>query len=809
MSEFLAEAQVLIQANTRAFRAELAAALATVPKAIEIPIVAVGGGSAVSIRKAAAAATAELSAATKVSTASLEAEAIAARTAGAAVQTEASANRTASKAAREAAVRRNEITKGLQAQALSAVGLRGAIIGANTAFLAATAGAILFGKSLQSAAQFQTELATFAATTGATAGQITEVSDAAKQLGADLTLPGVNAQDAAVAMTELAKAGLGVEESISGARGVLQLATAAGIDNAAATELAASALNAFGLAGGEAVHVADVLANAANDAQGSITDIGIALQQASAAGRQAGLSLEETTGILTIFARNGIKGSDAGTLLRTMLIRLINPTDKANEVIQRLGLHIRDATGGINLGVFDEFARKTRNVTAAERDRDAAIIAGQDAFRGLSILARTGGAALDQQVAALNENGTAAELAAARTSGLAGAAENLKNQLSTAGLAIGQSLAPALTNLANTASAAIGTASDLVTQISRLREESTKPIDFVINLIPGGGGGDQGEGFLGPAKKFIDDFVSTLPGQVAGAAESFSHLQQIIRESNAEFAAVTARKDLPKLIADLNKAGQSSTAFNEIITKLQKMEQEMKGGSADTEAFRKSFDQFISHLQGLSTLPSIEVPIKLPDSVLRGTFGTTEAGRAGTNAADAFGKTFIPTLGNAFKVGAAQGWQAFQDAAATNAAQAAAAVAAAIKNATSGVARGAGRQAGLEDLFNQILLGGGSPQEQTAGLQKQFSNHHRQGHEGPGGSHVWGQGVRNFDQGCADRTGETGCDPKPDQADQRSSGIGGEAEGDGRAAGSDEGRSGCDRLVRAAAEQNQPRDDQC
>src|SRR3990172_4511117 len=124
-------------------------------------------------------------------------------------------------------------------------------------------------------------------------------------------------------MTELAKAGLDVNESIAGARGVLQLAAAAQIDNAEAAQLVANSLNAFGLAGDQAVHVADLLANAANAAQGSIVEFGAAQAQVNAVARQVGISLEDTTAILTLFARNGLRGSDAGTSLRTALVRLI------------------------------------------------------------------------------------------------------------------------------------------------------------------------------------------------------------------------------------------------------------------------------------------------------------------------------------------------------------------------------------------------------------------------------------------------------------------------------------------------------
>ena len=339
-------------------------------------------------------------------------------------------------AAQGAAVR-SSVTKALIAQTAQLVGLRGAALSANVAFIAAAASVIGFAASLVQFAKFQSTLNVFNVTASATAAQMQEVRSQAEALGRDITLPGVGAQDAAEAMTELSKAGLSVQDSIGGARGVLQLATAASIDNAQATELAASALNAFGLAGTDAVHVADVLTNAANDAQGSIVDIGIALQQSAAVGRQAGLSFEQTTAALTILARSGLRGSDAGTSLRTALIRLINPTKKAQDQIDKLGLHVRTATGAINLNVFDEFTRKTAKFTAAQRDQALAVIFGQDAIRAAAILAREGASGLDEETVSLSKTGSAAKLAGARMTGLSGDVENLKNQMAATGLIVG------------------------------------------------------------------------------------------------------------------------------------------------------------------------------------------------------------------------------------------------------------------------------------------------------------------------------------------------------------------------------------
>ena len=122
---------------------------------------------------------------------------------------------------------------------------------------------------------------------------------------------------------------------MDGARGVLQLATAAQIDNVNATKLVAGALNSFALSGNEAVRVADLLTGAAKESQGEISDMGTALAQASAVAHLAGVSIEDTVTFLTELSKAGISGGRAGTSLRVAFLRLINPTAAAAKVAMK------------------------------------------------------------------------------------------------------------------------------------------------------------------------------------------------------------------------------------------------------------------------------------------------------------------------------------------------------------------------------------------------------------------------------------------------------------------------------------------
>ena len=320
---------------------------------------------------------------------------------------------------------------------LSLLGVRGATLAANNAFLIGAAGAALFAKSLQSFANFEQELNVFQVTAGATAEQMKEVAQVAHDLGADLSLPGVTAADAAQSMSELARAGLSVRDSIAATRGVLELAAAAQISNAEAANIAASALNAFGLEGEEATRVADLLANAANASQGSITELAAAMQQALTIANLVGFSLTDTVATLSLFARNGLKGSDAGTSLRTALSRLIAPTKAASQLLDELGIKTRDAQGNLRPDVFVQFGEATKDLSPALRDMIAQTIAGQDAIRAFAIGADEGRRGLERARLQMEATGTAAQVAGARAKGLGGQFRALGSQVQTLGTQLG------------------------------------------------------------------------------------------------------------------------------------------------------------------------------------------------------------------------------------------------------------------------------------------------------------------------------------------------------------------------------------
>lgn len=188
-------------------------------------------------------------------------------------------------------------------------------------------------------------LNTLRAAGGATDAQMAKISDTAKQLGADNTIVGASAGSAAAAMTELVKGGMSVDQTMQAARGTLQLAAAAQIEAAQAATIQSAALQAFSLSAGDAGRVSDILANAANASSAEIGDVAAAMQQSGTVAHQFGVDIDDTATAIAMFANAGIKGSDAGTLLKTALLALTDQGNPAQGAIEELGLTVYDLEG--------------------------------------------------------------------------------------------------------------------------------------------------------------------------------------------------------------------------------------------------------------------------------------------------------------------------------------------------------------------------------------------------------------------------------------------------------------------------------
>ena len=302
--------------------------------------------------------------------------------------------------------------------------------------------------TIDSAAKFETSMNQVQVATGSTAADLQGLSDYAKQMGADTVY---SAGEAADAMLELAKSGMsGAQIKAGGLKAAMDLAAAGGLELADAADTTSNAMHAFGISAEDAGSVAAALAGGANASTADVSDLAQALAQVGPGAKNAGLDLQDTVSVLAAFADKGIQGADAGTSLKTMLANLVPQTDKQAKAQKALGLSFVDSKGNIDdiSVVADKLKDRLGGLSQAQRMSALNTLFGSDATRAATVLMEDGAKGLEKYEKATRDQSAATKMADARMKGLGGALENMKGSLETAGIEIGDVLAPGISKAA-------------------------------------------------------------------------------------------------------------------------------------------------------------------------------------------------------------------------------------------------------------------------------------------------------------------------------------------------------------------------
>jgi TP901 family phage tail tape measure protein len=303
------------------------------------------------------------------------------------------------------------------------------------------------------AANFEQRMSAIGAVSGATGKEMDALKDKALQLGKDTAF---SATESAQAMEELIKAGLSVEDVLNGAADATGALAAAGeVDMATAATIASNAMNQFNLKAKDMTGVVDNIAGAANASAIDVTDFGQSLAQVGAVANLNGVSFKDTATAIALMGNAGIKGSDAGTSLKSMLSRLQPATERQEVLMEKLGIQTEDGTNKFydqegrlkSLGKVSGILQNSlKGMTDQQKQAALQTIFGSDAIRAAAILADEGSKGFDKMATSMGKV-TAAEVAAKRLDNFKGRLEALKGSLETAAIVIGSALLPALTKI--------------------------------------------------------------------------------------------------------------------------------------------------------------------------------------------------------------------------------------------------------------------------------------------------------------------------------------------------------------------------
>lgn len=325
------------------------------------------------------------------------------------------------------------------------------VLGVATAYKAFDLGKRFIKSTIATAADFEAKMSNIKAVTGASAETMAQFDKAATKAGADTAF---SASEAADAIGELAKAGVSTEDILNGGlTASLNLATAGELDLKEAAEITSTALNAFRRDGMTATQAANQLAGAANASATDVHELKYGLSMVAPVASGLGLSFRDTTNALAVFAQNGLKGSDAGTSLKTMLMNLQPQTKKQTNLMKDLGIITEDGSNQFftaegKIKSFAEISQVLKDhlsgLTDAEKQMALKTMFGTDAVRAATIAMNEGADGANNMQAAIDKV-TVAEVAAEKMNNLKGAVEILRGSFETFQKTLGTAVLPVLT----------------------------------------------------------------------------------------------------------------------------------------------------------------------------------------------------------------------------------------------------------------------------------------------------------------------------------------------------------------------------
>jgi len=321
--------------------------------------------------------------------------------------------------------------------------------------------------------------------TAQTQAEFKELGTFARDMGAKTKFSGV---EAAEGLDILATAGFDAAGQMAGLPGILDLAAASNQSIAEAAEISTSAMSQFGLKATDLGRIGDVIAKTAQSSKTGLLDIGEAMKYAGVAAANAGVTIEETTAMLGALGDAGVKGSAAGTALRSVFSSLQAPSKKGKSALDFLGINTKDKSG--NMRPINEILKEMDSAMDKKFGKDkngnrrAALLKGlfdeANAASASLLIAKAGTGALEEKINQnLGASGTAAKVAADMGNSTAGSARELSSAMEELQLSVGELLIPAVRDFVDSVKGAV----EEITGWAKANPEWAKGIAVAAGVI--------------------------------------------------------------------------------------------------------------------------------------------------------------------------------------------------------------------------------------------------------------------------------------------------------------------------------------
>ncbi|WP_061322097.1 phage tail tape measure protein [Clostridium botulinum] len=329
--------------------------------------------------------------------------------------------------------------------------------------------------AVKTAADFDSSMSQVAAISGATGDDLQALRDKAREMGEKTKF---SASEAADAMTYMAMAGWKSKDMISGIDGIMSLAAASGEDLATTSDIVTDALTAFGLSAKDSGHFADILAAASSNANTNVSMMGETFKYCAPIAGALGFSAEDTAEAIGLMANAGIKSSQAGTALRTIMNNLAGDVKISGRAIGEVTIATTNADGSMRdlSDILADCRVAFGNLTESEKANAAESLVGKNAMSGFLALMNAAPEDIAKLSGALdNCDGSAEKMAATMQDNLVGQLTILKSQLQELAISFGEILMPAIRSI-------VSKIQDFVDKLNGM-DEGTKQAIVKIGLL--------------------------------------------------------------------------------------------------------------------------------------------------------------------------------------------------------------------------------------------------------------------------------------------------------------------------------------
>ena len=343
-------------------------------------------------------------------------------------------------------------------------------------FLPVTGAVVGLGTAaVKTAADFDSAMSQVAAVSGATGADLEALRDKAREMGSKTKF---SASEAAEAMNYMAMAGWKTSDMLSGIEGIMNLAAASGEDLATTSDIVTDALTAFGLSAADSGHFADILAAASSNANTNVSMMGETFKYCAPIAGALGFSAEDTAEAIGLMANAGIKSSQAGTSLRTVMNSLAGEVKICGAGIGEVTVATSNADGSMRdlSDILADCRVAFAGLSESEKAAAAETLVGKNAMSGFLALMNAAPADIEKLSGAIaNCDGTAAGMAETMQDNLAGQLTILKSQLEELAISFGELLMPSIRMI-------VGWVQKLVDWLNGM-DEGTKKIIMTVALL--------------------------------------------------------------------------------------------------------------------------------------------------------------------------------------------------------------------------------------------------------------------------------------------------------------------------------------